>query len=334
VDTTAAGRAFREANVVVAAHDEEPRLWSVLLNGTDRLGVVGVTVTDRAELRDPNLREQCQWLSRLLGHLITATSKYGDGLEPAWRRQSANPVVELLQEIRPPLTAGTETVAVAGLGERGRLPGTDAFDYALSETTAHLAIFDAGSAAAEPAHVTAAVLTAYRKARRDGLPLAGQVHAVERELATTFASGVRVSGVLAELDLLSGRLRFLTAGTARLLLVRDGRTTDLGSRPAPPFGAGAGNEVVEDRIEPLDWLLLHTDGVTDVCDRHGRASSGRERLDRLVHQVRAEAQPPPEVVRRVLRGTLDHHHGESHDDATVLLAAWSGPNGPRIRLEP
>jgi hypothetical protein len=68
-------------------------------------------------------------------------------------------------DTRPPLTASTEPVAVAGLGERGRESGTDAFDYALSQTTAHLAVFEAGPGTPKRALVTAAVLAAYR--RRD-----------------------------------------------------------------------------------------------------------------------------------------------------------------------
>lgn len=325
VDTTAAGRAFREVGTVVETA-EAPRMWSVLLDGTDRLGVLGITVTDQAELRDPNLREQCRWLSHLIGHLVVATSKYGDGLDPAWRRWSGSPGDELLRDTRPPLTAGTDTVAVAALGACGREPGTDAFDYALSETTAYLAVFDAGPAAPEPTLVTAAAVAAYRKARRDGLPLTGQARAVEQELATASGAGRHVSGVLGELDLPTGRLRFLGAGTAGLLLVRDGKTTDLRARTGPRLES----EVAEERLEPGDCLVLHTDGVVEARDRHGRPF-GPDRLADLVHTA---ADPPPEVVRRVLRGVLDHNDGELRDDATVLLTVWSGPDGPRIRLEP
>jgi hypothetical protein len=317
---------------VVVETDEEPRLWSVLLDGNDRLGVVGITVADEAELRDPNLREQCQWLSRLLGHLIAVTGKYGDGLDTPRRRQPGSPAVELLRDTRPPLTAGTDTVVVAGLGEHGREPGTDAFDYALSETTAYLAIFDAGSTATEPVLVTATALAAYRKARRDGLPLTGQARAIERELATKFGGG-RVSGVLAELDLATGRLRFLGAGTARLLLVRDGETAALRGGTGPLLGAGDDFDVVETYIEPRDWLLMHTDGVSDARDDHG-GTFGPELLHDLIARVHAAAEPPPEIARRVLRGVLEHHGAEPLDDATVLLTVWSGPGRPRTRLEP
>ncbi|HEX6340272.1 SpoIIE family protein phosphatase [Umezawaea sp.] len=319
VDGTTAGRAFRAVDEVVETRDGVPRLWSVLLDGTDRLGVVEVTFADPAEARDPNLREQCRWLCRLLGHLVVTTGKYGDGLDLP-RRRSSTPAVELLRDVRPPLTAGTDTVAVAGSGE----PGTGAFDYALSETTAHLAIFDAGSGTPDPALVTAAALAAYRTARRGGLPLTGQAHAVEQELTTAFGSGRHAGGALAELDLRTGRTRFLTAGTARLLVVRDGGVTalDAGRR-----GAGFGGEAAEAVVEPGDWLLLHTGGVVG-------GGFGADRLADLLGRLRTEVEPPPEAARLLLRAVLDHDGGEPRGDVTVLLAVWSGPGGPRVRLEP
>ncbi|WNV87428.1 PP2C family protein-serine/threonine phosphatase [Umezawaea sp. Da 62-37] len=328
VDTTPAGRAFRELTTVITTHNGDRRLWTVLLDGTDRLGVLGITPADEAELRDPNLREQCRWLARLLGHLIAIADKYGDGLNAPRQRHPTDAAVELLRDMRPPLTAGTDAVAVAAGRDFGGRPGADAFDYALSETTAHLAIFDSGAETPASALVTASVLAAYRKARRDGRPLEDQARAVDEVLNTAFGPGEHASAVVAELDLVTGRLGFLSTGAARLLLVRDGRTTTLSTGTSC-----LESEIAVEHLRPRDWLLLHTDGMSEARDRGGRAF-GPEHLGELLGKAQTTAEPPPEAVRGMLRAVFDHQHGDLRDDATVLLAAWSGPDGPRIRLEP
>src|SRR3954470_2286877 len=224
VDTTLAGRAFRLVETVSAEAGGEARLWVPLLDGAERLGVLEVVLDDVADLYDPVLRQQCQWLSSLLGHLVAAVNHYGDLLDAARRQRPRTAAAELIWHLLPSLTAGTDRFVLAGLVEPSYEVGGDAFDYALSETTAHLAIFDAVGHSLTSGAVAAVTLAAYRRTRRSGGSLVAQATAIDDALAEAFGERARfVTGVLAELDLASGRLRYLAAGHPYPLLMRDGR---------------------------------------------------------------------------------------------------------------
>jgi hypothetical protein len=55
-----------------------------------------VVIDDVANLYDPVLRQRCQWVSGLLGHLVVAVDHYGDALDAARRQRSRTPAAELI----------------------------------------------------------------------------------------------------------------------------------------------------------------------------------------------------------------------------------------------
>lgn len=335
IDSTVAGRAFSRVQVLTSASPDRPRMWFPLLDGVERLGVVEVGVDDPADLDDPHLRDQCRWLGALLGHLVTATTRYGDGLDVLRRSTRRTAAAELVWELLPPLTAGTESFVLAGLLEPAYAVGGDAFDYALSATTAHLAVFDATGHSLFSGLVAAAALSAYRAARRGGEGLYHQAAAIDETVGDLFGRTARlVTGVLAEVDLASGRLRYVIAGHPPPMLMRGGRVVrslDGGRRPlfgiaaaasAPAAVRNEGLTVGEEVLQPGDWLVLHTDGVTEARDAAGEFF-GEERLVEFLEREAAADAPPPETVRRLVRAVLRHQDGVLQDDATLVLARWS-----------
>jgi serine/threonine protein phosphatase PrpC len=324
VDTTLAGRAFRLVETLSAEAGGEARLWVPLLDGVERLGVLEVILDDVADRYDPVLRQQCLWLSSLLGHLVVAVNHYGDLLDAARRQRPRTAAAELIWNLLPSLTAGTDSFVLAGLVEPSYEVGGDAFDYALSETTAHLAIFDAVGHSLTSGIVAATALAASRSSRRNGGSLFAQATAIDDAVIEAFGGRTHfITGVLAELDLASGRLRYIAAGHPCPLLMRDAKVvkTLTGGR-RPLFGLSTGDmAVAEEFLEPGDWLILYTDGITEARDEAGNFFGE----DRLVDFLRREAacnHPPPETVRRLVHAVLRHQHGILQDDATVLLARW------------
>ena len=205
VEATLPGRAFRQVEVLPSEAGGAPRLWVPLLDGVERLGVLEVVMDDAADLYDGVLRQQCQWVSGLLGHLVVAVNHYGDALDAARRQRSRSPAAELVWDLLPSLTAGTDRCVLSGLVEPSYEVGGDAFDYALSETTAHLAIFDSVGHSLTSGIVAAVALAAYRSTRRKGGSLLAQATAIEDALVEAFGEQGRfITGVLAELDLTSG----------------------------------------------------------------------------------------------------------------------------------
>ncbi|WP_370964374.1 SpoIIE family protein phosphatase [Amycolatopsis sp. cg9] len=300
IETTTAGEAFRRAGSLVTREGGRPKLWTILLDGVERLGVLEVVPTDGTDPDDPLLREQCRWLAGLLGHLVTATTQYGDGLDVRRRRRNRAVPAELLWHSLPPLTGATEAVTVGASVTPAYDLRSVGFDYALSERTAQLALFEARAGEAGSSVAVVEALAAYRAARLDGADLPAQHRALD-DVAP--ADGC-LTGVLAEVDLRSGRLSWLAAGHPPPLIAGDGRVTEAAGPAGPAFGTGPAPAVAHHTLAPDDLVVLVSEAahrtVTDLLPRN-------------------TARLPPETAR-VLTQAL----GEGRE-AGVLLARWTPP---------
>jgi hypothetical protein len=76
VEATPAGTAFR----TTTPEREGAWLWNPLLDGSERLGVLGLDAT-AAERSDPAVRVEVDRFVALVGHLIAVMSVYGDAFE-------------------------------------------------------------------------------------------------------------------------------------------------------------------------------------------------------------------------------------------------------------
>ncbi|CAL9498934.1 hypothetical protein SUDANB95_03373 [Actinosynnema sp. ALI-1.44] len=327
VDTTLAGRAYQQVRIFPAEGPGAPRLWVPLLDGAERLGVLEVVVDDVADLHDPGLRTQCRWLSMLLGHLVTLLSQYGDGVDRTRRPEKRTVNAELIWSLLPPLTAGVDSFVVSGVLEPRHSVSGDAFDYALSETTATLVVLDADGRDVRSGLVAAAALSAHRSARHAGLGLVEQARTMDETLRRQFGDDVSATAVLAELDLVTGRLSYLNAGHPRPLLLRGGQGgLPLAGGGCRPLGRGLDEVAVgEEVLQPDDWLVLYTDGVTGASDAGG-TPFGEPSLVDFLRREAAAGNPPPETARRLVKAVLAHQGGTLRDDATVLLARWAHPD--------
>jgi hypothetical protein len=329
VDGTVPGLAFRAVRILSTDRNGRLRLWVPILDGADRLGVLEVQLADPVDLYDPALRQQCRWLASLLGHLIASMRVYGDLLERPRRRRPLTASAELIWQQLPPLTAATDDFVLAGMLEPSYEVGGDAYDYALSEHTVSVAIFDAVGHGMRAALMAAATLAAYRSARRDGHGVYDQARAIDDAVSATFPDCAFVTGVLAELDVASGRLRYVNAGHPPPLLLRDGRVVkELSGGRRVPFGVEtAGTTIAEEVLQPGDWLALHTDGITEARDASGSWFGEARLADFLTREISA-GHPPPETVRRLTNAVLEHQGGLLQDDASILLARWTRPERP------
>ncbi|WP_329044901.1 serine/threonine-protein phosphatase [Amycolatopsis sp. NBC_01488] len=328
VDTTLAGRAFRRLEIL-PAETVPPRLWVPLLDGAERLGVLRADLVASADLYDPGLRTQCRWAALLIGHLVVQMTKYGDGLDVTRHRRVRTVAGELIWSLLPPLTAGIDGFVVSGAVEPRHAIAGDTFDYSLAEDTARLLILDAVGHDLRSGLIAATAVAAYRAARHTGRGLYEQARYIDEAISGTFGDTGFATAILAEVDLPGGRLRYVNAGHPPPRIMRDGRVVKplTGGRRLP-LGLGPGHEFVlgEERLQPEDWLVLHTDGITEARDRAGEFF-GEARLADFLEREAAAGYPPPETVRRLIQAVAAHQDGRFQDDATVLLARWTGPDG-------
>lgn len=324
VEGTLAGRTFSDVVQHVSAADEGRGLWSPVLDGTDRIGVLHLEFPPGTELDDELLRI-CLDVAGLLAELVMTKALYGDGVERARRRSLMTVPAELQWTLLPPLTFVSPRVAIAGVLAPAAEVAGDTFDYALNGDVAHLAVLDAMGHGMEACLLAAVAVSTLRNARRSGQELVDTVRAIDAQIAAQFGVDRFVTAVIGELEVSTGRWRWVTCGHPAALLVRGGRVVKvLDDVIGAPLGLGLLDEhplVGEERLEPGDRLVLYTDGVVEARDAAGDFF-GIDRLVELVGRQAAAARPVAETLRRLNLAVLEHQEGALQDDATTVLVEW------------
>ncbi|MEE6271885.1 PP2C family protein-serine/threonine phosphatase [Georgenia wangjunii] len=328
----AAGRAFRSVRTVT----DGDVAWVPLLDGVERIGVLRIQFPEPAEdaITAPGVPEQIRWFSLLVGHLVSIVSAHGDTITLVRGGADRTLEAELLWNLLPPLTFACDRVVIAGLLEPSERVAGDAFDYAVDGDVATFALFDGSGHNLHSGLLTSVTVATYRSQRRHGADLAATARAIDEVLlAHTDGSGF-ATGVLAELNLDTGLLRFVNAGHPRPVLLRDGRfVKSLDHAGRPIFGLGdAAVTVGEERLRPGDQLVFYTDGITEARTDDG-AFFGLDALIGLLERCAAERSPAPETLRLTVENVLAHQRGILQDDATILLVEWANLGGERLGPE-
>jgi hypothetical protein len=322
IDASPAGTAFR-----TTSPERDGRwLWYPLLDGTERLGVLGLDAA-AADRSDPAVRAEVDRFVALVGHLIAVMSAYGDAFEQVRRTRPMSSAAELVWQMLPPLTYGAENFVISAILQPVYTVGGDAFDYGLVDSTLCLGIFDSTGHHLRAGLTTAVTLSATRAVRRAGGGVVEQGRAADVALADEFGDSRFTTAVLASVDLATGRVRYVNAGHPPPLVLRKDRvvaTLDAGRRL--PLGLGGTGDAVEPgevELEPGDRLLAYSDGVVEAPARDG-APFGLERLTELASRHSADGLPAPETLRQMNHDVLAQYDGPPIDDATLLLVEWSG----------
>jgi Stage II sporulation protein E (SpoIIE) len=324
IDGTLGGRAFVDTTAYETDAGPRPgrRVWLPLIDGTERLGVMEIVLP--GPVTDP-LLSYCERYTHLAAQLVVGKSLYGDIFERLRRTRPMTVAAELQWTLLPPLVFATRGLVVAGALEPCYTVGGDSFDYAVDDSAAHLAVFDAMGHGLTAATTAAVSVSAYRNSRRQLFDLPGTYAAVDAALLAEFGGDRFATAVLAHLDLGTGRLRWVNAGHPPPLLLRGGKlvkTLDL--RPNTPLGIPFGEAEVsvgEEQLEPGDRILLYTDGVIEARTAAGEFFTA-DRLAEFLERESAGGLPTPETLRRLRHAILAHQRGQLQDDATALLVEW------------
>jgi stage II sporulation SpoE-like protein len=336
VDSTLAGRAFRHVEVVVQRNEGAPGvIWLPLLDGTERLGVMGVSVpqgSDAALSREP-AGALLRRFASLMGEMIMTKTMYGDTVVRLRRKEPMGLAAELQWSLLPPLTVASKHVTLAAVLEPAYEVSGDTFDYAVDAGVTKVAVFDGMGHGLRSAQLATMAVSAYRHARRAGRSLIETCRDIDEVLLETFAGATFTTAVLAELDTDTGMLRWVSAGHPAPLLLRRGQLVKpLETIRRPPLGihlpaslreSGMINEPIvgSEQLEPADSVLFYTDGVTEARAPDGSFFGEQRLVDLIVRHLAAE-MPAPETMRRVVRALLDHQNDRLTDDASLALLQW------------
>ncbi len=332
IDSTLAGRAYQTVALQSVWSGPPYRLWIPLVDGSERLGVLGLAVADVSAAKLGHYRT----LASLAGMIIGAKGSYSDTYPQVQRTRQMALQAELVWALLPPLTFATSRALVCASIEPAYEAGGDAFDYTLLGDHLHLSIFDALGHDLTAGLLASVTLASCRSTRRAGDSLAAIAAQADRAIARQFGEGRFVTALLCELDLTTGLLSWIPCGHPPPLLVRGNRLVkELCRDPRPPLGLGGltGSQdpairddkgpglLCTERLEPGDRVLLYTDGVTE-----GRATDGTQfglrRLADLIIRHSATGLPAAETMRRLNHAIVVYQNGRLRDDATAVLVEW------------
>lgn len=323
VASTMAGRAFTEQRVVTAERDDSVRVWAPVVEGSDRTGVVALSVPSV----DEEIVNGCAELGLLAGYLIAAQARCTDMYNLHRRRRSMSLAASMQWDLLPPLVLKTPSVSLAGLVEPAYDVGGDCFDYAANGADLDFALMDAMGHGTNSALLAGLAIGAYRHGRREARPIAAIHEHIATAMTAQHPDASFVSGVIARLATDTGELTWTNAGHPCPLLIRGGRViSELQCHPTPPWGLLPGKPTVASaQLEPGDSVLLYTDGVVEARTPDLELF-GLERLADLTQSYASDLVEPEEIVRRLVTAVLDHQRADLRDDATVMMVRWNGPD--------
>ncbi|MFG1928687.1 PP2C family protein-serine/threonine phosphatase [Cryptosporangium sp. NPDC048952] len=326
VDTSAAGSAFTSLEVQITDAPDGHWLWVTLLDGTERLGVLRLTVDDP----DDKTVRRARRLASLVALMLISKRTHSDTYRRLARVRDMTASAEIQWSLLPPGTFSTESVVVAGMVEPAYEVGGDLFDYPMNGPVLHAALFDAAGHDLSSAVLAGLTVGGYRNARRRNLDLAATAAEIDTTVRAQFGTGKLVTGVLAQLDIDTGLLRWTLAGHPPPLLVRDHSLHQVLDCPAGlPLGIGLtrARAVCELQLVRGDRILFYTDGMTEARDANGEFFGVDRLVDFLVSHDR-QGHTAPETLRQLVRALLDHHGDRLRDDAGLLLVEWR--HDPRL----
>jgi serine phosphatase RsbU (regulator of sigma subunit) len=317
-----AGRAFLHADVIEVPQARGVRMYLPLLDGSDQVGVMAVTL-DAVTDDDRRLLRR---LAGLVADMLVTKNSYTDQFFLTRRREPMSVSAEIQWSLLPPLSMCVPQVEVAGMLEPAYRVAGDSFDYALNDNILHVAVIDAMGHGLDAASMATITIGAYRHARRVFVSLAETYTYMDDAISRQFGPDHFVTAQLMHLNITTGELELVNAGHPAPLLIRDSRVVrKMESATTLPVGLG-GEEprIAEHRLQRGDRVLCYTDGIIEERVAGGEPF-GEERLIRCVDRLGEE---PPEGVRADLR-RLSHtlkgeRGGHTSDDATLFMIEWHG----------
>jgi hypothetical protein len=198
-----AGTAFLLATPVEVAQAGGVRMYLPLLDGSDEVGVMALTL----ERVDDDDRRLLRRLAGLVADMLVTKHAYTDRFFQARRREPMSVAAEMQWSLLPPLTMSVPQVAVSGALEPAYKIAGDSFDYALNDNVLHVAVIDAMGHGLDAATMATVAVGAYRHARRADIGLSEIYAFMDRAIAEQFGPDHFVTAQMMDLDVTTGQLQ-------------------------------------------------------------------------------------------------------------------------------
>jgi len=268
------------------------------------------------------LTEDVEFIAAFAGLLILLVLVLGDHISMKRDIEIAHEIQRWLVPRRAPDVAGVD---IAFATRPAKTIGGDYFDVfrRASDGPLLIAVADVSGKSVPAAMLMATFQGGLRALASARGSLSELVGGLNRQVCANSQNGRFTTAFLAELDPATGDLTYLCAGHNPPILTReDGSVERLKSDNIP-----LGIEVLEDyktgvtRLEPADFLVIYTDGVTEARNEK-QQEFGEKRLLTLLEN--AGGQRSALTLSHIMQN-LDEFVGAAtqHDDITCLVVRRS-----------
>lgn len=313
--------AFLNATPVEVPQADGVRMYLPLLDGSDQVGVLVLTLESVVD----DDRRLLRRLAGLIADILVTKHSYTHQFFLARRREPMSVAAEIQWSLLPPLAMSVPQVAVAGILEPAYNVAGDSFDYALNDDILHVAVVDAMGHGLNAATMATVAVGAYRHSRRAGIGLSEIYAFMDRAIAEQCGPEHFVTAQMMRLNITTGHLQWVNAGHPAPLLIRNHQVLrQLESPTTLPVGFG-GEEprVSEQMLQRGDRVLCFTDGLVEEHEA-GEEQFGEEQLIHWVNRIEQTEEGVRAVVRSLSHTLKEKRGGSTSDDATLFLIEWRG----------
>ncbi|MEU8163062.1 PP2C family protein-serine/threonine phosphatase [Micromonospora parva] len=296
-------------------------------------GVAWMPVTMRGERRGvlrlspvPDDQEVVNALAEVataLAHEVAAVSAGTDVYRAARRTQRLTLAAEMQWELLPGRSRIRPSFSLAGQLEPAYAVRGDGFDWSDDGERLWLSTINGTGEGVAASLLTSLATHALRNARRAGLSLADQAALADQAIYDLYRGEQHLSALLMELDLRSGMMTVVDAGSPRLVLLRGGEVSEQPLEAQFPLGMFEATDYHEQKfpLELGDRVFVVSDGVVEATGQHMRY--GETALDRFLRRTGPMA--PLDAVRSLIGDLRAFVAGDLVDDAVVVCLDWTGP---------
>ncbi|MFV2102748.1 PP2C family protein-serine/threonine phosphatase [Micromonospora sp. LOL_024] len=265
-------------------------------------------------------------IATALAHELTTADASTDVYRTARRSRRLTLAAEIQWELLPGRSRLRPSFSLAGQLEPAYAVRGDSFDWADDGERVWLATINGMGEGVVASMLTTLATGALRNARRAGIPLADQAALTDQAIYDLHRGEQYLSTLLLELNLRTGLLTAVDAGSPRLVLLRDGEVDVQPLEEQFPLGMFEGTNYREQYIQLQrgDRLFMISDGVLDATG--GDVRYDETALDRILR--RTTPMTSLGAVRSLLGDLRAFVASDLTDDAVVVCLDWFGPQTP------
>ncbi len=285
----------------------------------ERLGVLRCARTPD----DATARAELAEIATLLAHELQSAGAGTDRYTMAARSRRLTLAAELQWELLPGRSRVRPSFSLAGQLEPSYAVRGDSFDWAESDGKLFLTVLNGMGDGMPAALLTSLATYALRNARRAGLDLADQAALADQAVFAQHRGTAYVAALMLELDLATGAVQAIDAGSPRIMVLSGGEVRDLPLDAQFPLGMFDGSDYTPQRfaVATADRLMIVSDGVTDALGAGSRY--GEAALHRFVR--RSGSMAPLQAVRSLLNDLRTFLADDDlDDDAVAVCLDWTG----------